>query len=127
MAELKTRIIIDQILKDMPDNQRLFRINAGQGWVGEDYPLRPATGFRSHLSRHDVIIKKAQVLHAAPKGWPDLCGWESKIVTEDMIGQVVAGFIGIEVKTPTVKVTKAQKLLGDLIRRMGGIWREVRE
>jgi hypothetical protein len=66
------------------------------------------------------------VLHAAPEHWPDLAGWTSVIVTPDMIGQKVAIFTGEEVKAGKDRLSKGQRKFGELIERMGGVFRVVR-
>jgi hypothetical protein len=107
----KENRIINQILCEMPENQRLFRINAGVGWTGK----MASTG-----KLNMIVLENARPLRAAPKGWPDLTGWTSIEVTPDMVGQKVAVFTGIEVKA-SGKVTDIQESFGSLLKRMGGI------
>jgi len=106
----KERDIINDRLSNLADNERLFRINAGMGWAG-----------RAVRVGDKVVIKNPYPLHAAPEGWPDLCGWTSVEITPDMVGQKVAVFTGYEVKA-TGKATPRQSAFGDLVRRMGGIF-----
>lgn len=58
-------------------------------------------------------------LHAAPTGWPDLCGWETVVITPDMVGKRMALFLAVEVKA-TGKLSLEQKKLKRLIEKMGG-------
>ena len=60
----KERDIINDRLINLPDDTRLFRINAGMGWTGK---IAQYTGKM-------IVIKNPYPLHAAPTGWPDLCG-----------------------------------------------------
>lgn len=53
-------------------------------------------------------------------GGSDLIGWTSIEVTPDMVGQRVAIFTAIEVKTPTGKVTQAQQNFIDQVNKAGG-------
>lgn len=104
--------IINRILSSLPENKRLFRINSGMGWTGK---------FLFKDCRRGVI-ENPRPLHAAPKGWPDLCGWETIIVTPDMIGNQIAVFVGEEVKA-TGRLSREQKKFKELLERMGGIFR----
>ena len=54
------------------------------------------------------------------KGSSDLIGWQSVTVTPDMVGQRVAVFVAIEVKTPTGRVSREQQTFIDRVREAGG-------
>jgi hypothetical protein len=51
----------------------------------------------------------------------DLIGWRTITVTPDMVGQRVAVFTSIEVKTPTGRLTPAQSAWLGAVRTSGGI------
>jgi hypothetical protein len=102
---------IKEILSTLPENKRLFRINSGMGWAGK-FSWNGEYG----------VIKNPRPLHAAPTGWPDLCGWESITITPDMVGKKVAVFVGEEVKM-TGRLSREQKIFKELLERMGGIFR----
>jgi len=107
---------IREILAALPSNQRLFRINAGLGWVGK-------------IVRHEgniLILKNPRPLRAAPAGWPDLAGWSSIKITEEMVGQNMAVFTGKEVKL-TGKLSKEQKAFGKVLTGQGGFFEVVKE
>jgi len=108
----KERDIINDRLINLPENTRLFRINAGMGWTGK---------IAQHTGKM-VVIKNPYPLHAAPTGWPDLCGWTSVTITPDMVGQTVAVFTGEEVKA-TGKLSEEQNKFKEIITRMGGFFR----
>ena len=55
------------------------------------------------------------------KGSADLIGWTSRTVTPEMVGQTVAIFTSIEVKTPTGRVRPEQKTWLDAVLKAGGI------
>lgn len=57
----------------------------------------------------------------ASPGGSDLIGYRSIEVTPDMVGQRIAVFTAIEIKTPTGRATPAQKHFIDHIRSAGGI------
>jgi hypothetical protein len=108
--------IINRILTACGDDSRLFKINAGVGWVGR---VISKTADR-------ITIKNPRPLHAAPKGWPDLAGWRSITITPDMVGKRVAVFTGIEVKA-TGSLTAEQHRFGEVIAEAGGVFEVVRD
>lgn len=108
------RTVINDILANLPDNRRLFRINAGMGFVGNV--------IRQH--GNILILQDFRVLHAAPKGYPDLSGWTSIEITPDMVGKKLAVFTGVEVKT-TGRLTREQKLFKKIIEKHGGMFEVV--
>ena len=57
----------------------------------------------------------------ASPGGSDLIGYRSITITPDMVGQRVAVFTAIEIKTETGRATPAQRNFIDHIRRAGGI------
>jgi hypothetical protein len=105
-------------LRDMDvDRERLFRINAGVGWVGRV------------LKRTDeaLVLGAPRPLHAGPTGWFDVCGWTSVTVTPEMVGTTLAVFTGEEFKrSASDKPSDDQRRLGECLERMGGIYRVVR-
>lgn len=85
----------------------LWRNNTGAGWIGA------ATRFDkvgiAHVERGDVLIKAARRIEfGLCKGGPDLVGWESVEITPEMVGQKIAVFAGVEVKTATGKLSPEQ-------------------
>lgn len=112
----KEKEIINARLTTLSENERLFRINAGMGWTGK---ITKHTGTM-------IIIRNPYPLHAAPTGWPDLCGWTEITVTPDMVGQKLAIFTGEEIKA-TGKLSEDQTRFKNIISRMGGIFRVLTE
>lgn len=55
------------------------------------------------------------------RGSADLIGWHTITVTPDMVGQRIAVFTSIEVKTPTGRLTPAQHNWQAAVRSAGGI------
>jgi hypothetical protein len=55
------------------------------------------------------------------KGSADLIGWKRVTVTPDMVGQQVAVFLSIEVKTPTGRIRPEQQQWLDTVQAAGGI------
>ena len=118
----KEKALEKKRLLNMKPNERLFRINAGMGWVGE---------IVKRDSSH-MIIKNPRPLRAGPDGWLDLTGWETVEITPDMVGKKIAVFKFVELKPP-YKNGQRQKLHGrqidfkELVEQMGGIVEVVEE
>ena len=55
------------------------------------------------------------------KGSADLVGWKTVTITPDMVGQEVAVFASIEVKTPTGRPTQYQQAWLTAVEKAGGI------
>ena len=54
------------------------------------------------------------------RGSADLIGWRTITVTPEMVGQRIAVFTSIEVKTPTGRVAPAQQYWLQAVRTAGG-------
>jgi hypothetical protein len=98
------------------ERERLFRVNSGMGYCGR--VVKQSAGV--------VILADARPLHAAPKGWPDLCGWTSVEITPEMVGQTVAIFTAEEFKGQRDALRPEQAAFKAVLERMGGIHRTVR-
>jgi hypothetical protein len=55
------------------------------------------------------------------KGSADLIGWTTRMITADMVGQQVAVFTSIEVKTATGRLTPEQRQWLAAVETAGGI------
>ena len=55
------------------------------------------------------------------RGSADLIGWRTVVVTPDMVGQRLAVFTSIEIKTPTGRIAPAQQHWLGVVRGAGGI------
>ncbi len=117
MGQLETNLK-NSYEKTLTRWQRLWRINAGMAWAGRV------------LGRTGGILKlgNASPFHGAPPGAPDMIGFDSIIITPEIVGRRVAVFAGAELKaTKGDKLRKNQRDFKALIVKMGGIHREVRE
>ena len=103
---------INDILLNLKDNERLFKSRAGVAWQG-----------KFTRKGRFVIIENAVPFFGMPDGFPDLCGWTAVEITPDMVGQTVAIFTAVEVKTGSQRLKKMQRKFRDIIIRMGGIHR----
>ncbi len=101
----------------LKENERLFKINAGEGWQGK-IGRRPSD---------TMTIRNPRLIKAAPEGWPDLAGWTSIVITEDMVGETIAVFTAEEIKGGKDRLSGIQKKFKALLIRMGAIYRELRD
>lgn len=104
-----TKLILLHISKYT--TSRLFRNNTGMGWAG-----------KSATKGNITYIQDARPLKAGLcTGSSDLIGWTTKEITHEMIGQKIAVFTAIEVKTKVGKTSKEQLNFVDQVRKSGGI------
>jgi hypothetical protein len=61
------------------------------------------------------------VRYGLQPGSSDLIGWRTVTITPEMVGQQVAVFTSIEVKTPTGRVKPEQQQWLDAVQAAGGI------
>lgn len=103
---------------------RLFRNNVGTGWVGERVkargtvmtPIGPML-----ITNRDVVLKNARPLHAGlTKGSGDYIGWETIVITPEMVGKKVAVFLSVEVKRPKGRRSTEQKNWEKVVQSSGG-------
>ena len=121
MTEKQIQDQIKDALQFLPE-VFITRTNVGSGWVGK-YSKNP-------VSNTVTIYNPRWFSTGLPKGFPDLCGYKSTIITPDMVGKKFAQFAFIEVKTPTGRVAKDQlelhrKFIND--GAVGGICRCVED
>lgn len=110
---MKEQTLRKQIqLKTADTGARLFRNNVGTGWTGKV------------KDKGDLkIISDPRPFHAGLcKGSSDLIGWTPVEITPDMVGQKVAVFTAVELKSgPHDKTTKQQDNFLEQVRQAGGI------
>lgn len=115
--------LLRQILRDhgaRPD-LRLFRNNVAMGWVG-DQVQRGANSLPVQLGPGDVVVRNARPLHAGLcEGSADLIGWRIMTVTPEMVGQRLALFAAVEVKTGRQQPTDPQRRFLDAVDGSGGV------
>lgn len=91
-----------------------FRNNTGTGWVGLGKPVRLANG--DLLLKHPVRPLKAGLC----VGSSDIIGVTEITVTPDMVGQKIAVFTAIEVKTKVGRASEEQKNFIHMVSEKGG-------
>ena len=92
-------------------HRRAFRINAGEGWVSNNF----------RWIKNVLMMHSPRKFQAGPPGWHDCVGWTAKEITPDMVGQTVAIFTFSEHKRPGETYNDDQKKLAETLTRMGGI------
>lgn len=90
----------------------LFRNNRGKAWIGKSARIAPNVV---------AIENPRRIEFGFVNGASDLIGWTSIEITPDMIGNKVAVFTAIEVKTKEGDSTEEQKTFIRNVRRAGGI------
>ena len=111
------RDLIDERFANLTSEEYRVRLNAGQGWTGEIIKRTQTT----------LTLKNPRAFHGAPAGFPDTCGWDSIVITPDMVGQRIAVFVGEEYKTGRLKLSRFQRLFRDRLIGDGGRFVTVRQ
>lgn len=110
MSELALRRLVQRAVSRL--GTRMFRVNVGQAWVGK---IRCRT-------MNSVILDEARPIRMGlVTGNSDLIGWTVVTVTPEMVGQPVAVFTAIELKTGRLAPTREQAVFLDVVRRAGGL------
>lgn len=111
MNEKNTMATIQLALGKLP-HVKIFRNNSGMGWQGAK--CNAPAGF--------ITLKDARPLHAGLcEGSSDLIGWTEVNVTPDMVGQKLAVFTALEVKTEIGRVSEKQRNFVEAVAQAGGI------
>ena len=91
---------------------RIFRNNVGTGYQGKS--LR--------LDNGDVLIKHPRLINfGLKKGSSDLIGWTTIEITPDMVGQKVAVFTAVELKTKNDTSSPEQRNFVEQVHKAGGL------
>lgn len=77
----------------------------------------PARVWRNNIGVTPVTYIK----YGLGVGSADLVGIYQRTISEDMVGQVIGQFLGVEVKTPIGRLSKEQKAWIKTIQGFGGI------
>lgn len=106
-------ILLKKIQLKLSPKTILFRNNTGVGWVGKTKKATNGNG---------IYIEDPRPLHAGLcVGSSDLIGWQTVIITPEMVGRKVAVFVAIEGKTGRQKPTKEQLNFINQVNKSGGI------
>ena len=75
--------------------------------------------FRNSVGQ--AVVKGRTVRYGLLKGSSDLIGWRRLEITPEMVGQHVAQFVGVEVKTATGRLRPEQKMWIEMVNEGGGL------
>lgn len=82
---------------------------------------RSATIFRNHCGALKDTRTGRLVTFGLSPGSPDLVGWKTVEISQDMVGHKVAVFCGLEIKTPGERPRPDQQQWLDRLEQAGGI------
>jgi len=103
---------------------RLFRNNVGTAWAGRAQQITRSNAFTigQTLKPGDVVVRNARPLHAGlAVGSSDLIGLRSITIGPKHLGQRLAVFAAIEVKSATGRATPEQAAFIEQVQAMGGL------
>lgn len=89
MSELEKNIQQEIRLAASKENCILFRANAGMAWTGNK---------KTRMKDGSLVIHDPRPFHGMIEGFPDLVGWQTVTITQEMVGQKMARIILPEVK-----------------------------
>jgi len=97
---VKEHGIQNEIRNELAGQALIFRANVGQAWTGDKV---------SKLPGKRVLIENARPFNTGlPPGFADLFGLVAVTITPDMVGQKLAVFTALEVKSAKGKPTENQ-------------------
>jgi hypothetical protein len=102
---------------------RLWRNNVGTGWAGQATRITAGNvrAVASQLRPGDVVIRGGRPLHAGLcVGSSDLIGYRSLVVGAEHVGQRLAVFAAVEVKTERGRASAEQTRFLNHIEQAGG-------
>lgn len=104
--------IQNEIRNGLADRALIFRANVGQAWTGSKVTRLPV---------NRVMISDARPFSTGlPTGFSDLFGMVPVVITADMVGQVVAVFTALEVKSTKGKASEKQAAFIKAVNDNGG-------
>ena len=86
--------------------------------LGQEKNLRL---FRNQVGQLPDPITGRYIQFGLAKGSSDLIGFKTVKITPDMVGQEIAQFVSLEIKTETGKLTKMQHNWLQKVKTSGGI------
>lgn len=90
----------------------LWRNNVGRAWAGSGY---------RRVGRDVLVLDARPIDFGLCSGSADLVGIRPVVITEDMVGQTLGVFVGVEVKTKTGRVDQKQDHWRDFVKNAGGV------
>lgn len=105
------RIQNEVLLAAADAGMTLWRNNVAMTWTGKT----------ERLADGSILIREPRPLHAGLcNGSSDLIGLRRMVITADQVGQEIAQFSAVEVKTKRGRLTANQARFLDFVRDAGG-------
>jgi len=123
MAKEETNISQQCRLEASKLGTTLFRNNRGCFYTLDGVKALISAIKRRSLSDALKLVSRLRIVRAGLEadGSSDFIGWTPIKITESMVGRTVAVFTAPEVKTPTGRVSEAQKKFIKAVNLNGGI------
>jgi len=119
MKESSIQKLVRLKLSDL--GAKMFRINVGTAWTGEKI-IKIRRRAMVACDQGDILIKKPRPFRSGvPKGYPDLSGWKPTIVTQEMVGETLARFVAVEVKSEKGRASQDQSNFLEGVLADGGV------
>ena len=77
--------------------------------------------FRQNVGAYKDPHSGRVIRYGLATGSADLIGWQSVLITQDMVGQRFARFVSVEVKAPKGRLTPEQETWRAAVLKAGGI------
>jgi hypothetical protein len=90
---------------------RLLRANAGMAWTGKPLKRTPTS----------ITLGAPRPFHGMAPGVSDLVGWQSIVITPEMVGRRVAVFAAVEVKSERGAERAEQAAFREAVTAAGGV------
>lgn len=117
MAESK--VIKETMIVASKKGWRLFRNNTAKAWAGKIFRSPMPCSVRIEPS--DVVVRNAFPIEAGLcKGSSDLIGWQTIVITQEMVGRKIAVFTAVEVKYGSTTTTEDQSNFIEKVTSAGG-------
>ena len=119
----ETKVVVPNVLLELSrQGATAFRCNTGTGWIGTGKPIRITSRQTVTLHPGDVVLRgPVRPLHAGlVKGGSDVIGWDSVVVTADMVGKTIAQFLAVECKDGKGRLSDEQRIFLENVRSAGG-------
>lgn len=108
---MKEHALQNEIRNALAGKCHTFRANVGRAWIGDV----------THLPDGSIVIRNPRPFSTGlPAGFSDLFGFVPVKITPEMVGQTIAVFAAMEIKTKTGRVTPQQTAFLRAVRNNGG-------
>lgn len=122
MAKAETEIAHAIMIAASKKGDRLFKVVRGLFYTKDSVMSLLAAVKTCNIGRIIAAAKNLRQIKAGllADGASDLIGFKRVIITQEMVGQLIAQFYVREVKTPTGKVSPEQQNFVDFVNENGG-------